>query len=126
MVLVGLDITAKDKMGVLPHSCFLPTADLVLVAEVEEDIEEIILLHHLLLVLAIQVFWLLVVVLVHMILRLVLMVVLVVLLAMMVVQHSMELDGVVLVEVDMVVQDLLTQMVVLVELEDLELLFLRL
>ena len=61
---------------------------------------------------------------VHMILLLVLVVVLVDLMAIQVVQRLMELDGVVLVEVDLVVQDLLTQMVALVELEDLELLFL--
>ena len=92
----------------------------------EEDKEEMELHHHMLLVLVVQVLWVLVVVPVHMILLLVLMVVLVDLMAIQVVQHIMELDGVVLVEVDLVVQDLLTQMVALVELEDLELLFLRL
>jgi hypothetical protein len=58
-----------------------------------------------------------------MILRLVPLVVVLVVTEVLVVQHLMELDGVVLVEVELVVQDLLTQMVALVDLEGVELIY---
>lgn len=79
--------------------------------------------HHMLLVLVAQVLVVLVVALVHMMLRLVPLVVVLVVTEILVVQHLMELDGVVLAEVDLVVQEVHTQMVRLVDLEDLELVF---
>ena len=77
--------------------------------------------HHMLLVLVTQVLVVLVVALVHMILHLVTMAEILDHTAIQVVQHLMDLDGVVLVGVDMVVQDLLTQMVILLDLEGVEL-----
>ena len=79
--------------------------------------------HHMLLVLVVQVLVVLVVVLVHMIPHLVPPVVPLDLMVILVVQHLMELDGVVLAEVDMVVQEPLTQMDRLVDLEELELIY---
>tara|TARA_Y100000992_G_scaffold250879_1_gene182945 strand:- start:26 stop:361 length:336 start_codon:yes stop_codon:yes gene_type:complete len=95
----------------------------VLLVEVEEEVEDIILHQDMLLVLVIQVLVVPVVVLVLMILHLVLVVVVLVVTEIQVVIATMELDGVVPEEVVEVDQEVHTQMVALVDLEDLELVF---
>lgn len=112
-----------DQYNVVPLDTLAVVVVNVTVEPSFTEVEDIIIHQDMLLVLVVQVLVVLVVVLVHMILRLVPLVVVLVVTEVLVVQHLMELDGVVLVEVELVVQDLLTQMVALVDLEGVELIY---